>query len=82
MARRRVRRPGPRRRCRLESVAWLVDESRLVEIVSLARAAGFSVTVSPSVHVVEQGGQPAASPFGAEPAGPWGPIVSGPVPGS
>ena len=78
----RRRRPGGRRRCRLVSVAWLVDEDRLLEVVNLAKAAGFSVTVSPSVHVVEQGGQPAGSPFGAEPAGPWGPMLSGPGSGS
>ena len=78
MARRR-RRPGPRRRCRLVSVAWLVEESRLTEIVALARAAGFSVSVSPTLHVVEQGDRPpAASPSGAEPAGlTWGPMTSG-----
>jgi hypothetical protein len=56
---RRRRRPGVRRgrvqRCRLVSVAWLVEEDRVHEIVALAQAAGFAVTVAPTVHVVAEG---------------------------
>lgn len=69
----RRRRPGRRRRCRLVSVAWLVDEDRLLEVVSLAKAAGFSVTVAPTVHVVNEGGQPAGGPLGGVAGGPLGP---------
>jgi hypothetical protein len=32
-------------------VAWLVDEDQVLAIAELAQAAGFSVTVSPNVHL-------------------------------
>jgi hypothetical protein len=74
MARRRsLRAPGRHSRCRLVSVAWLVEESRVLEIVALAQAAGFSVTVAPTVHVVSEGGaSPAGGPFTGPPgAASW-----------
>ena len=63
------RRRGSAPRCRLVSVAWLVPEDQVVGIVSVARSAGFSVSVSPTVHVVS-GGRSGGSPGGAEAGGP------------
>ena len=69
MRRGRRRRPSPGIRCRLVQVAWLVPEDEVPTVTVLAVSAGFSVSVSPTVQVVDPSEVGRGAPIGAATGG-------------